>query len=181
MLSGPSGVGKSTIVRPLTARDPRLVFSVSATTRDPRPGEAEGRDYRFVSEEEFARLVEDDAFLEWAAVFGHRYGTLRAPISEELARGHDVLLEIDVQGARAVRERMPDAVLIFLVPPSEDALVRRLRGRGTEDPASLERRLAEARRELAEASWFDHRVVNDDLDRAATEIADIIDSTRNDP
>ncbi|MBI4259274.1 MAG: guanylate kinase, partial [Actinobacteria bacterium] len=169
-MSGPSGVGKGSVVRLLLSRDPRLVFSVSATTRPPRPGEEGGRDYVFLSEEEFLRLVGRGAFLEHAEVFGNRYGTLAGPVDEARRSGRDVVLDVDVQGARAVRERAPDAVLVFLVPPSLEELARRLRVRATEDRAEVARRLARAEAEMAEASRFDHVVVNDDLFRAADEI-----------
>ncbi len=162
---------------------PDLVFSVSATTRLPRPGEIDGRDYRFVSPATFQELVVDGGFLEWAEVFGHRYGTLIAPIADALADGHDVLLEIDVQGARSVRTRFPDAVLIFIVPPSASnflqQLQERLRKRGSESKREIARRLAAARDEMEEASWFDHVVVNDDVERAAAEVAAIIDQHAN--
>lgn len=165
-------------MRSVTERDPHVTLSVSCTTRPPRAGETDGVDYRFVGAAEFDRLVDAGAFLEWAEVFGHRYGTLRSHVEEELARGRDVLLEIDVQGARQVREAVRGAVLIFLCPPSEAELARRLRARRTEDDAIIARRLAEARRELAEASWFDHVVVNDDLERGTTEVAAILASHR---
>jgi guanylate kinase len=158
---------------------PDLVFSVSGTTRPPRPGEVDGRDYRFVSPATFDELVEDGAFLEWAEVFGHRYGTLIAPIADALEAGQSVVLEIDVQGARSVRARFPDAVLIFIVPPSASnflqQLEERLRRRGSESEAEIARRLAAARKEMEEASWFDHVVVNDRVERAAAEVAAIID------
>ncbi len=156
------------------------MFSVSCTTRDPRPGEVEGRDYGFVSPEQFGRLIEEGAFLEWAEVFGHRYGTLLAPIEAQLERGNDVLLEIDVQGAATVRARLPDAVLIFLEPPSVDELERRLRARHTESESNLARRLASAQDEMSHAAWFDHIVVNDDVQRTAADIAAIIESTPDD-
>lgn len=163
------------MVRRLLKLLPGLSFSVSATTRDPRPGEVDGVHYRFLTEAEFDRLVREGAFLEWAEVFGHRYGTLWEPIARELERGRDVVLEIDVQGAAAVRERQPEAVLIFLAPPSEEELERRLRARRTEDEADLARRLAAAREELAQREWFHHVVVNDDVERAAREVAAIIE------
>ncbi len=131
-----------------------------------------------MSPETFRRLVQEGAFLEWAEVFGHRYGTLKAPIADELELGSDVLLEIDVQGAAAVRERMPDAVLIFLKPPTEQDLLDRLLARDTESDADLARRLEAARDELRQASWFDHVVVNDDVTRAAAEVAAIMDGDR---
>jgi guanylate kinase len=134
----------------------------------------DGGDYRFVDVETFRRLVEDGAFLEWAEVFGHRYGTLIGPIARDLEEGRDVVLEIDIQGARTVRERMPHAVLIFLVPPSIEELVRRLRGRATESEADLARRMAAVADELAQAEWFDHVVVNDDVGRATSQVAAII-------
>jgi guanylate kinase len=168
-------VGKGTVVRRLLDTRPDLAFSVSLTTREPRPDEVEGRDYRFVSDAEFAGVIEGEGFLEWAEVFGERYGTPAAPVEAARAAGRDVLLELDVQGARAVRDRVPDAILIFLQPPSEEELARRLRARGTEEGPALERRLAEARREMAEAAWFDHVVVNDRVDEAAAEVLAIMD------
>jgi guanylate kinase len=154
------------------------VFSVSATTRSPRPGEVEGVHYRFVSVEDFDRMIEAGAFLEWAEMFGHRSGTPAGPVEEARAAGRDVLLELDVQGARSVRERVPDAVMIYLQPPSEEELARRLRARGTEQGPTLDRRLAEARRELAEAPRFDHVVVNDRVEDAVGEVLAIIDGQR---
>jgi guanylate kinase len=138
-------------------------------------------DYRFVSAEEFARLIEEGAFLEWADVFGHRYGTLWRPIESALDSGRRVILEIDVQGAAAVRRRRPDAVLIFLAPPSVDELGRRLRARHTESEPELKARLAAARREMDQSTWFDHVVVNDVVERAATEVAAIIEAAPGDP
>jgi guanylate kinase len=169
-------VGKGTVVRAALERRSDLVLSVSVTTRAPRPGEVDGVHYTFVSPEEFDRLIETGAFLEWAEVFGSRYGTLLAAVEGERDAGHHVLLEIDVQGAAAVRQRVPDAVLIFLVPPSEEELARRLQARGTETAADLERRLAEAHREMEEAVRFDHVVVNDQVDRAVDELLAIIDA-----
>jgi guanylate kinase len=176
VISGPSGVGKSTVIRPLLASRPNLTFSVSCTTRPPRSGEVDGRDYRFVSDETFSRLVDEGSFLEWAEVFGNRYGTLLSPIVGELDEGHDVLLEVDVQGARAVRDRMPEAVLIFLAPPSERELLDRLRRRATESEEERTRRVAAATDELAQAGWFDHVVVNDDVEGAAAQVAAIIEA-----
>lgn len=179
MLAGPSGTGKGTVVSHLLRRDPSLVLSVSVTTRRPRPNEVDGVDYRFVSDDEFDRLVADGALLEWAAIVGHRSGTPSGPVEEVLASGRDVLLEIDVQGAGWVRRRSPDAVLIFLAPPSLEELERRLRSRGTETEDRLRARLARAREELAEAGAFDHVVVNDDVDRAVDEVAAILRGIRN--
>jgi guanylate kinase len=171
-------VGKSTVVGPILERQPDLAFSVSWTTRPPRPGEQDGKHYRFVTDETFRRLIEEGGFLEWAEVFGHRYGTPMAPIAEEMAGSRAVLLEIDVQGAASVRAKMPDAVLIFLAPPTEHELARRLGARRTEDRAERDRRLSRAKEEMGQASWFDHVVVNDDISRAAGEVAGIIDGHR---
>jgi guanylate kinase len=174
-------VGKGSVVRKLLERDPTLYFSVSAKTRAPRPGEVDGRDYWFISEAEFDRLVAEGAFLEWASMFGHRSGTLAEQVERERAVGHDVILEIDVQGARQIRDRVPDAVLVFLEPPSREELLRRLEHRGTERGEALNRRLEAVEREMAEEPSFDHRVVNDDLERAAAEVAAIIEQYRSNP
>jgi guanylate kinase len=174
VVSGPSGVGKGTVVRRLLQLNPNLTLSISATTRRPRPGEVDGRDYRFVTDDAFDRLIDENAFLEWANVFGHRYGTLADPIRQALAQGRDVILEIDVQGARQVKERGSEATFVFLVPPSDRELAARLRGRHTETEPDMQRRLAMAEEELKAAGWFDHVVVNDDVDRAAAEVAGII-------
>ena len=176
VVSGPSGVGKGTVVRGVLSARPDLTLSVSATTRDPRPGEVDGVHYRFVGDAAFDRLIERGAFLEWAEVFGRRYGTLADDVEEARASGRDVLLEIDVQGARTVRERVSDAILVFLQPPSEEELRRRLAARGTETGESLQARLREARREMDEADRFDHVVVNDRIDEAVAEVLAIIDA-----
>jgi guanylate kinase len=180
VLAGPSGVGKGSVVARLLARDPEgLALSVSATTRPARQGERDGDDYVFVDDAGFDRMVADDALLEWAQVYaGQRYGTPRAFVDAELAAGRDVILEIDVQGAAQVRRHTPGAVLILLAPPSLEALEARLRGRGTEDELGIQERLAAAQRELEQAGWFDHVVVNDDVDRAAAQVAAIIDGSR---
>ncbi len=178
MIAGPSGVGKGTLVRAVRARVPdELVLSVSATTRRPREGEVDGRDYRFVDRDAFAGMIADGDLLEWAEVFDNLYGTPSSFVQEHLAAG-DVILEIDVQGAAQIRDRAPDAVLILLRPPSLDELARRLRSRGTESEDRIARRLGEAERELAQASWFDHEVVNDDLERASSQVAAIIEESR---
>ena len=154
VLSAPSGAGKTTVCKGVIARDRNVLLSVSHTTRAPRPGERDGVEYRFVSATEFQKLVGEGAFLEHAEYSGNLYGTSWAAIEEPLARGRDVLLEIETEGARQVRERRPDAIAIFLLPPSLSALEARLRGRGTEDRAEVDRRLAIARREFAAARGF---------------------------
>ena len=160
MLSGPSGVGKSTVIAELRRICPEIWISVSVTTRRPRPGEVDGREYCFVDDAEFDRLIADGALLEWARFAGYRYGTPRAPLTDKLEAGVACLLEIDVAGARQVRRAAPDARLVFLAPPSWDELVRRLTGRGTEPPEVLARRLAAAEDELAAAQEFDVMLVN---------------------
>jgi len=169
VVSGPSGSGKSTICKRLL-QDPRVVFSVSATTRKPRPGEVDGRDYYFLSIEDFRQKIAEGAFLEHAEVFGNLYGTLRAPLAEAKARGHIYLLEIDVQGANQLRALGEEGVYIFITPPDFEELKRRLAGRGTESPEVLQRRLHKAEDEMRERHRYDHIVINDDLDRAVAEV-----------
>lgn len=178
VLAGPSGVGKGTIGRRLLARDPRLEWSVSATTRPPRPGEVDGVDYRFLRREEFERLRAEGGLLEAFNVYGQLKGTPRAPVEEALARGRDVLMEVDVQGALAVREQRPDALLVFVRAPSREVQRARLLARGADGGEQLARRLAEAEREEALVDRFDAVVVNDDLDRAVDEIAAILAARR---
>jgi guanylate kinase len=176
-VSGPSGVGKGTIVRRLLDREPRLWFSISATTRPRRADEVDGRDYFFLDREEFERLRDADGFLEWFDVYGDLKGTPRAPVEDHLGEG-DVLLEVDVQGALAVREAYPEAVLVFVKAPSHDEQRRRLVERGEDDRDAIERRLARAHDEEALAERFDTVVVNDDPNRAADELAAILRSHR---
>jgi len=175
VVSGPSGVGKGTVVGRLLARHPELWLSVSATTRRPRPGERDGVDYFFVTEQRFDELVARGQFLEWAELFGARYGTPAGPVEEARAQGRYVILEIDVQGARQIRARVPDGILVFLEPPSMEELERRLRSRGTEDEGLIARRLAQAASEMEQRAWFDHIVVNDDLERATAQVEAIIE------
>jgi guanylate kinase len=180
VIAGPSGVGKGSVVAELLSRNPGLELSVSATTRPPRPDEVDGVHYRFLDDAAFDRLIDDGALLEWAEVFGgRRYGTPAAPVAEARDAGRDVVLEIDVQGAAQVRDQAPDAVLVLLVPPSLGELERRLRGRATETETKLAERLAKAAWELQQAHWFDHVVVNDEVIRAADEVAAIIDGPRS--
>lgn len=173
MISGPAGVGKGTVVQLLRKAHPEVWVSVSATTRPPRPGELDGVHYRFVSDEEFDRLVETDGLLEWAVVHGrHRYGTPAGPVHEVADAGRPVVLEIDLQGARQVRERLPDAHFVFLSPPDWTTLVGRLEGRGTESPDQVARRLETARVELAAAEEFDEVIVNDELGHTVEQLVD---------
>lgn len=174
-------MGKGTIVKALCARRPDLWYSVSATSRAPRPGEVEGRDYYFLPRHEFERRAEAGDFLEFFEVYGDLKGTPRAPITERLGAGSDVLLELDVQGALKVRESFPDALLVFVRPPSRNDQRTRLEDRGHDAPEDLERRLAAADAEEAHIEVFDAVVVNDDVDRATTEIAGILDERRTRP
>ncbi len=177
VLSGPTAVGKTTVVKKLRASHPELWISVSTTTRPPRPREIDGQHYQFVDDETFDRLVERGEFLEWAVVHQRsKYGTPRTPVAEAMAAGQSVLLEIDLQGARQVREAMPDALYVFLAPPSWDELVRRLVGRGTENEAERERRLASAREELAAESEFDVTLVNTDVDQVCRQLVELMTS-----
>lgn len=176
VLAAPSGTGKTTIAHALVDGWDRFVFSVSATTRPARDGEREGRDYHFVSPERFQAMVEDDQLVEWAEVHGHHYGTPRDNLEAAADRGQHVVLDIDVQGARQIRDRVPEAVLIFVFPPSARALYKRLIGRRTEAGAEVERRIRNARGELEHARDFDYIVVNDDLDEAVRRIQGIVDA-----
>jgi guanylate kinase len=174
VITGPSGVGKGTLIRLLRERVPGLALSVSATTRAPRPGEHDGLDYHFLSDAEFARRVAAGEFVEWAEYSGRRYGTLRSELERHLAEGRPVVLEIEVQGARQVRGALPEAVQIFIEPPDGEALKDRLVGRGTDDPDAIARRLAVAESELAAADEFQYRVVNDRLDEAVARLVEIV-------
>jgi guanylate kinase len=174
VITGPSGVGKGTLIEKLLERIPELELSVSATTRAPRPGEEDGRDYHFLTDDEFERRVEAGDFLEHAAYSGHRYGTLREAVEGRLAEGRSVVLEIEVQGARQVRAAMPEAVLIFIAPPDAEALRRRLEGRGTDSPEAIDRRLRTAELELEAQVEFPHVIVNDDVQKAADELERLV-------
>ncbi|MGB2920583.1 MAG: guanylate kinase [Mycobacterium sp.] len=176
VLSGPSAVGKSTVVRCLRERLPDLYFSVSVTTRAPRPGEVDGVDYSFVTDEQFQHLVDEDALLEWAEIHGglHRSGTPAAPVRAAAAAGRPVLIEVDLAGARAVKRAMPEATTVFLAPPSWEALESRLSKRGTESPEVRARRLQTARTELAAQGDFDEVVVNSQLESACAELVSLL-------
>lgn len=176
VLSGPSGVGKSSVVRLVRAALPELVFSVSVTTRSPRPGEVDGQDYHFVSSEEFDRMIADGELLEWASIHGglQRSGTPAAAVDAALEAGSPVLLELDLAGARAVRVSKPEALLVFMAPPTWDDLVSRLVGRATEESAATERRLETARVELAAQDEFDTVVVNTDVDHSCEQLVSLL-------
>jgi len=177
VLSGPSGVGKSTVVAHMRKEYPEVWLSVSATTRPPRPGEKHGVQYFFVDHSEFDKLIANGELLEWAEFAGNRYGTPRQAVTERLERGEPVLLEIDLQGARLVKQAMPEARLVFLAPPSWEELVRRLTGRGTEAPDVIERRLEAARVELAAEAEFDTTLVNTSVEEVSAELLALL---RND-
>ena len=175
VVAGPTAVGKGTVVSRIRERHPNVRFSVSATTRRPRPGEVDGVHYFFVSDDEFDRLVANNDMLEWAVVHGHnRYGTPRRPIVDALEHGDSIILEIDIQGARQVKEAMPEALLVFLLPPSWDELVRRLQTRGTESPEEQARRLETATVEFEAQDEFDVTIVNDDVDNAADAVVQLM-------
>lgn len=176
VLAGPSAVGKSSVVRKLRELVPNMYFSVSATTRDARPGEVDGHDYHFVGDAGFDRLLADDALLEWAEIHGglQRSGTPAKPVLAALSEGRPVLVEVDLEGAINVKATLPEAVTVFLSPPSWDELVRRLVGRGTESPEVIERRLATAKVEMDSTDQYDVVVVNEDVDRAAAAIAALL-------
>jgi guanylate kinase len=178
VISGPSGAGKGTVTALVMQRVGRLVKSVSATTRAPRPGERDGREYFFLDRPGFERAAAAGEFLEWVEYSGDLYGTLRVEVETALGRGEDVILEIELVGARNVRRTLPEAVSVFIAPPSMAELAQRLRGRGTESDEAVARRLRIAETEVAAAGEFDHVVVNDDAGRAAEEVAAIITARR---
>ena len=174
VITGPSGVGKGTLISRLLQRVPDLELSISATTRTPREGEVDGRDYHFLSPEEFDRRIRDEDFLEFATYSGNRYGTLRSEVERRLSAGRSVVLEIEVQGARQVRAAMRESVQVFIAPPDPAVLRQRLLGRGTDSAEAIDFRLEVAEQELAAQDEFRHLVVNDDLDRAAAELEGIV-------
>jgi len=174
VITGPSGVGKGTLIELLLERVPQLELSVSATTREPRSGEEDGRDYHFLTPDEFDQRVEAGDFLEHATYSGNRYGTLRQEVERRLSEGRSVVLEIEVQGARQVRVAMPEAVLIFIAPPDPAALRQRLEGRGTDSEEAIERRLRTAEIELEAQAEFAHVIVNDDVQKAAAELEGLV-------
>ena len=175
VFSGPSGAGKGTLLSRLFSELDDLGYSVSCTTRAPREGEQDGIDYHFISDEDFKRHIDSCDFLEWANVHSHRYGTLRSDVQKALDQGRDIILEIDVQGALQVKEKMPEAVTVFLAPPSLEALEQRLRGRGTETEEKIRQRLETAKKELLLAPTYDFTVINNIPEQAAGEIRAILE------
>ncbi len=182
MVSGPSGSGKTTLLRRVLADDPRACFSVSHTTREPREGEVDGRDYQFVNQPRFRALIEEGDFLEWAEYGGHLYGTSRGAVEAPTAEGMDVILEVEVQGAAQLRERLDGAVFVFIIPPSMDVLERRLRGRGTEPEDVVCKRLARARDEIRlvfeDAGSYDYLIVNGEIDAAVRDLRHVVGASR---
>jgi guanylate kinase len=178
VVSAPSGAGKTSICRAVMERRGGISFSVSATTRDPRPGEVDGRDYLFVSTQEFRSMIERDELVEWAEVHGHLYGTPLRPLVEGAEQGRDFFLDIDVQGASRVLRYFPNSVGIFVMPPSVDVIHQRLKGRGTEDPQELAQRIAAAEREIAQFRIFHYLLLNDDFEQAVKDMCSIIDAER---
>jgi len=176
IISGPSGAGKSTILNHVLQNIPEVYFSVSATTRKPRPGETHGEHYHFLSQEDFDLLAEEDGFLEYARYVGNSYGTPSAPIREKLEAGIDVLLDIEVQGAGQVKDKMPEAIAIFLSPPSLEVLETRLRARGTDTEEKIKHRLETAKAELEQVERYDYLVVNDTIEQAVKEVETIVKS-----
>ena len=176
VITGPSGVGKGTLIRELLKRVSDLELSVSATTREPREGEADGREYHFLTPEEFEQRVEEKDFLEFATYSGNRYGTLRSEVERCLDAGRSVVLEIEVQGAQQVRAAKPDSIQIFIAPPDAAVLRERLLGRGTDSTEAIDERLKVAEQELAAQDDFDHQIVNDEVSRAADELVDVVRS-----
>lgn len=175
VIAGPTAVGKGTVARRILETNSNIVLSVSATTRQPRKGEIDGESYFFLSDAEFDRLIESGEMLEFAVVHGtHRYGTPRQPVLAAIEAGKNVLLEIDIQGASQVKKQMPEAITVFIAPPSWNELVRRLEGRGTEDAGEMQRRLATARIELQAQDQFDHVVVNDDVAKCAQSVVELL-------
>jgi guanylate kinase len=178
VLSGPAGVGKGTVLGRVFEKLDNIVYSVSCTTRMPRVGEIDGVNYVFMDEPSFKKMVKEDRFIEWASVHGHSYGTRKDIVERTLEEGKDVLLEIDVQGASQIKDKMPDAVMIFIQPPSFEELVRRLTNRGTEGPEELELRIRNAKTEMSHANDYEYMIINDKVEKAADDFIEIVKKYR---
>ncbi len=174
VISGPSGAGKSTLIRGVRERITDIGYSVSHTTRAPRAGEKDGRDYFFVDKEKFREMIDSNAFVEWAQVYDDYYGTSFSTLSDKLKAGQDIILDIDIQGAKNIKEKMPDSLLIFILPPSREALERRLRDRATDSEEALTKRIALAAKELESCRWYDYLIINDDLEKATKALESVI-------
>ncbi len=179
IIAGCSGVGKGTLLNKFLEKNPDVILSISATTRQPRPNEKDGINYFFVTKDAFKQSVKNNEFLEWAEFSGNYYGTKKSFVEKTLSKGVDLILEIEVQGAKQVKEKMPDAVSIFIMPPSVDVLEERLRGRHTESEEAIQKRLHEAKRELETAKEFDYQLINDNLEEALNNLQKIFDKERN--
>jgi guanylate kinase len=178
VVTAPSGTGKTTLLKALMAADPRLRFSISYTTRPPRPGEVSGRDYFFVSPDEFARLRDEGKLAEWVEQFGYGYGTSKEWINQALESGQDLVFDLDTRGAKALKESFPQATLIFILPPNFPELERRLKGRGDLNPQELTRRLEQGRTEINEIPWYDYLIVNQDLQLALEQLRAVVTAAR---
>ncbi len=178
VISAPSGTGKTTIIKRIKELRPGIRFSISAATRKPRGIEENGKDYYFISREEFQKKIDAGEFVEWEEVFGNLYGTLKSELVDTVSKGEDVILEIDVKGALSVKAQFPEAILIFLMPPSFDELVARLTGRNTEGPEELKRRISRAELEFSFSDKFDHRVVNNELDKCVAEVLELLEQPK---
>jgi guanylate kinase len=174
VISGPSGAGKSTLIKGIRASVGNLDYSISHTTRSPRPNEKDGVDYHFVDKQQFQNMIDGDAFVEWAQVYDDLYGTSYQSITDKLTDGYDIILDIDIQGARNIKEKTKDCTLIFILPPSRKILEERLRSRATDNADAIEKRIGEATKELANFRWYDYLIINDDLEKAAKELESII-------
>lgn len=178
VITGPSGVGKGTLIESFLDNNPDVDLSISATTRNPRPNEANGVNYHFISKEEFEASIEKDMFIEWAKFADNYYGTFEKTVQESMTKGKNIIVEIEIQGALQVKEKMPEAIMIFILPPSLEDLKKRLRGRNTEDEATIQKRFSVAESEIAQSNTFDYKIVNDDLNTALNNLSEVVNAKR---